>query len=179
MTPKARTVPLPANCRLAATLHDADFSNAHETLVPASSLSATAIYCALMQQTPGWVDALMRLRNQVVRPLGLKNLGLLSSVTASAAVSGQRLGIFEVVSVSDKELVLQDDDKHLLVQLSVLKQPHDANHDKLTISTVVHTHNRLGRIYMAFVGPAHKVIAPAVARRASLAVANTLRQSPA
>lgn len=179
MTSMTRTVPLPANCQLAATQHDADFANAHETLVPASSLSATAIYCALMQQTPGWVDALMTLRNQVVRPLGLKDLGLLSSVAASAAVPGQRLGIFEVVSVSDKELVLQDNDTHLLVQLSVLKQPHDASHDKLTISTVVHTHNTLGRIYMAFVAPAHKVIAPAVARRASLAVANTLRQSPA
>jgi hypothetical protein len=178
MTPKIRTVPLPASCQLAATQHDADFANAHETLVPASSLSTTDIYCALMQQTPGWVDGLMKLRNQIVQPLGLKDVGLLSSVTASAAIPGQRLGIFEVVSVSTQELVLQDDDKHLLVQLSVLKQPHDATHDKLTISTVVHTHNRLGRIYMAFVAPAHRVIAPAVARRASLAVANTLRQLP-
>lgn len=179
MTSMTRTVPLPASCQLAATQHDADFANAHETLIPASSLSATDIYCALMQQTPGWVDALMALRNRVVRPLGLKDLGLLSSVAASAAVPGQRMGIFEVVSMSVNELVLQDHDKHLLVQLSVLKQTHDASHDKLTISTVVHTHNRLGRIYMAFVAPAHRVIAPAVARRASLAVASTLRQSPA
>ncbi|MEO6016579.1 MAG: DUF2867 domain-containing protein, partial [Polaromonas sp.] len=86
---------------------------------------------------------------------------------------------FEVVSVSPDELVLQDDDKHLLVQLSVLKQPHDDVHDRLTISTVVHIHNTLGRIYMAFVGPAHKVIAPAVARRAAPAVAHSLRQSGA
>lgn len=179
MTSMTRTVPLPTSCQLAATQHDADFANAHETLVPASTLSATDIYCALMKQTPGWVDALMKLRNKVVQPLGLKDLGLLSSVAVRAAVPGQRMGIFQVVSVSNEELVLQDDDKHLLVQLSVLKQTHDASHDKLTISTVVHTRNMLGRIYIAFVGPAHRVIAPAVARRASLAVTNSLRQSPA
>lgn len=179
MMPKTRTVALPESCQLAAAQHDADFADAHETLVPASRLSAAAIYCALMAQTPGWVDALMKLRNRVVQPLGLKDLGALSGVTVRAAVPGQRLGIFEVVSVSSSELVLQDDDKHLRVQLSVLKQPHDAAHDKLTISTVVHTHNTLGRIYMAFVRPAHRVIAPAVTRRASLAVAHTLRQSPA
>jgi Protein of unknown function (DUF2867) len=87
----------------------------------------------------------------------------------ATAVPGQRMGLFEVVSVSANELILQDDDKHLLVQLSVLKQNHDATHDKLTISTVVHIHN--------IVGPAHKVIAPVVTRRASLAVANSLRRS--
>lgn len=72
---------------------------------------------------------------------------------------------------------MQDDDKHLIVQLSVLKQTHDDTHDKLTLSTVVHIHNTLGRVYMVFVGPAHKVIAPAVLRRAPQAVATSLRQS--
>ena len=173
----ARAVPLPANCQLTPTQHDADLADAYETLVPQSDLSAIDIYCAVMRQTPGWVDALMRLRNKVVKPLGLKDLGALSNVAARAAAPGQRMGLFEVVSVSPNELVLQDDDNHLLVQLSVLKQSHDATHDKLTISTVVHIHNTLGRVYMAFVGPAHKVIAPAVTRRASLAVANSLLQS--
>ena len=177
MTPVTREVPLPASCQLLPTLHDADFADAYETLIPASTLNATEIYRAVFKQTPGWIDALMRLRNKVVQPLGLKDLGTLSSLAAHTAVPGQRLGLFEVVSVSENELVLQDDDKHLLVQLSVLKQIHNDTHDKLTISTVVHIHNMLGRIYMAFVGPAHKVIAPLIARRASLAVANSLRQS--
>jgi hypothetical protein len=158
--PIARAVPLPANCQLAPTQHDADFADAYETLVPKSDLSATEIYCAVMRQTPGWVDALMWLRNRVVQPLGLKDAGVISNVPAARnaiAVPGQRIGLFEVVSVSANELVLQDDDKHLLVQLSVLKQSNDATHDKLTISTVVHIHNTLGRVYMAFVGPRIKL----------------------
>jgi Protein of unknown function (DUF2867) len=179
-TRNTRAVPLPANCQLAPTQHDADFADAYETLVPTSDLSATQIYCAVFGQTPGWVKALMWLRNRVVQPFGLKDAGAITNVPAARtaiAVPGQRIGLFEVVSVSANELVLQDDDKHLLVQLSVLKQSHDATHDKLTVSTVVHIHNTLGRVYMVFVGPAHKVIAPAVTRRASLAVATSLLQS--
>jgi hypothetical protein len=174
----ARAVPIPAACALATTGHDADFADAYEVLVPASGFSATEIYRALSRHTPGWINQLMRLRNQVVQPLGLKDLGGLSAVPSGDAAPGQRMGLFEVVSVAPEELVLQDDDKHLVVQLSVLKQNHDAAHDKLTLSTVVHIHNRLGRAYMLFVGPAHKIIAPALLRRAPAAVAG-LRQSEA
>lgn len=174
-----RTVSIPANCALAATQHDADFADAYEVLVPASQLTATEIYRAVTRQAPGWVEGLMHVRNQVVQLFGLKNLGTMAAVPPGEAVPGKRMGLFEVVSSSPHEVVLQDDDKHLVVQLSVLKQTHDDAHDKLTLSTVVHIHNTLGRAYMVLVGPAHKVIAPAVLRRAPQAVAASLRHSPA
>ena len=172
-----QSVPIPEACQLAAKQHDADLADAYQVLVPASTLTATEIYRAITRQTPAWVESLMRLRNRVVQPFGLKNLGAMSAVHAGEAVPGQRMGLFEVVSSRPHELVLQDDDKHLVVQLSVLKQAHDEVHDKLTLSTVVHIHNTLGRVYMLFVGPAHKVIAPAVVRRAPQAVAASLRES--
>ena len=174
-----RSVPIPVGCALAATQQDADFADAYEVLVAASALTATEIYRAITRHTPRWVEHLMWLRNRVVQPLGLKNLGTMAAVPPGEAVPGKRMGLFEVVSSSPNELVLQDDDKHLLVQLSVFKQTHDDTNDKLTLSTVVHIHNTLGRVYMAFVGPAHKVIAPAVLRRAPQAVASSLRQSRA
>ncbi|WP_372826791.1 DUF2867 domain-containing protein [Polaromonas sp.] len=172
-----RSVRIPAGSALAATQHDADFADAYEVLVPNSALTATEIYRGITRQTPGWVEGLMRLRNKVVQPLGLKDLGAMAMVPPGEAVPGQRMGLFEVVSVAPDELVLQDNDKHLVVQLSILKQTHDSTHDKLTLSTVVHIHNTLGRVYMAFVGPAHKLIAPAVVRRAPQAVLASLRQS--
>ncbi|HYW58080.1 MAG TPA: DUF2867 domain-containing protein [Polaromonas sp.] len=165
-----RPVPIPTTCQLHARQYNADFADAYETLVPKSALTATAIYRAITHQTPAWIDHLMRLRHAVMAPFGIKNHGVLSGVGVEPSVPGQRMGLFEVVSVTPHELVLQDDDKHLVVQLSVLKQIGDATHDKLTLSTVVHIHNTLGRAYMVFVGPAHKVIAPAVMRRAAAAV---------
>ena len=173
----AQSVPIPNSCQLSNRQHDADFADAYEILVPATTLTATELYRAITRQTPGWVAALMRLRNQMVQPFGLKNLGSMADVPPGEAIPGKRMGLFEVVSSSPQELVLQDDDKHLLVQLSVFKQAHDNMHDKLTLSTVVHVHNALGRIYMAFVGPAHKVIAPAVLRRAPQSITASLRQS--
>lgn len=166
-----QSVPIPAACPLAATQHNADFADAYQVLVPASALTATEIYRAITRRTPAWVEKLMWLRNRVVQPLGLKNLGAMSAVREGEALPGQRMGLFEVVSCNAHELILQDDDKHLVVRLSVLKEAHDSVHDRLTLSTVVHIHNTLGRVYMFFVGPAHKVIAPAVMRRAREAVA--------
>lgn len=173
MTHMTHPVPIPATCALAASQHDADFADAYEVLVPASALTATEIYRAITRRTPAWVEKLMWLRNRLVQPLGLKNLGAMSAVREGEALPGQRMGLFEVVSSNAHELILQDDDKHLVVQLSVLKQAHDDKHDRLTLSTVVHVHNTLGRAYMFFVGPAHKVIAPAVMRRARAALATT------
>ena len=172
-----KSVPIPTASQLSNPQHDADFADAYEILVPTTTLTATEMYRAITSQTPGWVEALMRLRNHVVQPFGLKNLGNIANVPPGEAIPGKRMGLFEVVSSSPHELVLQDNDKHLLVQLSVFKQAHDNLNDKLTLSTVVHVHNAMGRIYMAFVGPAHKVIAPAVLRRAPHAVAAGLRQS--
>lgn len=174
-----RAVAIPADCQLYTRQHDADFADAYEALIPTSSLTATEIYRAITRQTPGWVEGLMRVRNQLVKPFGLKNLGTMTSVEPGEAMTGKRLGLFEVVSSQINELVLQDNDKHLLVQLSVFRQRHDDTHDRLTLSTVVHVHNLLGHVYMAFVGPAHKVIAPAVLRRAPQAVAASLRESKA
>ena len=172
-----QSVPIPTSSQLSSLQHDADFADAYEILVPRTTLTATEMYRAITSQTPGWVEALMRLRNHVVQPFGLKNLGSIANVPPGEAIPGKRMGLFEVVSSSPHELVLQDNDKHLLVQLSVLKQTHDDAYDKLTLSTIVHVHNTLGRVYMAFVGPAHKLIAPAVVRRAPQAVAASLRQS--
>lgn len=54
---------------------------------------------------------------------------------------------------------------HLNVALSVHKgQNPETNRPMLTVSTVVHTHNLLGRLYMLPVAPLHKMIVPSVMR---------------
>ena len=61
------------------------------------------------------------------------------------------------------EISLGDSDKHLDVQVSVQKRMHE-DASWLAVSTVVHVHNGLGKFYMFFVAPAHRVIAPATLR---------------
>jgi hypothetical protein len=74
---------------------------------------------------------------------------------------GERVGIFTVLHISDDEVVMGDDDKHLDVQVSLLKTADR----KVVVSTIVHIHNALGRVYMFFVAPAHRIIAPVVLAR--------------
>lgn len=53
-----------------------------------------------------------------------------------------------------------DQDKHLDVMLSLHRRQERTN-ALLTVTTVVHVHSRMGRIYMLPVTPMHKLIAPA------------------
>jgi hypothetical protein len=171
-------IAIPTNCSLYASAYNtqspADFADCFATLVPRSDLTALQIYAAVARQTPAWVDALMAARNRVVGLLGLKNIGAITDVPEGIEHKlqpGHRLGIFSFVRATPTELVVEDADKHLVVQLAVLKEPHSAQHDRLSVTTVVHIHNMLGRLYMLPVARAHKFIVPAVLRQASAAIA--------
>jgi hypothetical protein len=177
-----KEIPIPTDCSLQKSARTADFADAFETLVPHSNLTATQLYGAVMRSTPQWVDSAMLVRNRIVRLFGLKDLGALSAVPSVAEhilQAGQRIGIFTFASATPTELVLQDTDKHLSVQIAVIKQPLDAVHDRLIACTVVHTHNLLGKLYLLPVGPAHKHIVPAVLRRAHAAVTSAIAATAA
>ncbi len=122
------------------------------------------LYLSVVSQTPRWGDALMGLRNRVVAQLGLKHMGALSAIDrgkpASAYAVGDQAGIFELLEVHPNEVILGETDTHLDVKVSVARQDKPGG-TAVSVSTVVHVHNALGRVYTFFVGPAHKIIAPA------------------
>ncbi|MBI3524076.1 MAG: DUF2867 domain-containing protein [Betaproteobacteria bacterium] len=134
--------------------------------------SALEIYLDVVCRTPAWVNFLMATRNHIVSLFGLKNLGHLGDGTRSKPVSayrvGDRVGIFSLLSLTDEEIILGDSDKHLDVKVSVCKLNPGAR-ESIAISTVVHIHNLLGRVYMFFVAPVHRLIVPATLARASSA----------
>lgn len=154
---------LPGGSRIAQALPNSDFADCYrfDDLWP--DKNALETYLTLVTRTPGWMNALMAMRNQAVRLVGLKHLGNLSTAVnskpASAYKVGDRVGIFSLKLLDDDEVILFDDDKHLHVQLSLVKHRVDGK-PMVSLSTVVHIHNRLGRFYMAIVGPAHSVIVP-------------------
>lgn len=109
----------------------------------------------------------MRLRNRLVQLVGLKNLGGFRDIDPGRPPSdyrpGERVGIFTLIANADDEVLLGDDDKHLDVVVSVCKRPGTTDgRITLSVTTVVHVHNALGRLYMLPVAPMHKLIAPAM-----------------
>ena len=154
---------VPTDSLIAQALPDSDFADCYQFDDQWPELTAMQTYLTLMTRTPRWMNALMAMRNQVVRLFGLKHLGSLSTnfqtKPANAYQVGDRVGIFSLRHIQENEVIVWDNDKHLHVQLSVLKH---SVHGKpmVSLSTVVHIHNRLGRCYMAIVGPVHGIIVP-------------------
>lgn len=165
--------PVPAGSALQERLKTAYFHDSYQVQLPDDGSSPMALYLRCVSRTPGWIDGLMRLRNRVVAPFGIKDLGALSGIDAGRDAAsyrvGDRAGIFRIHSLSDGEVVLGDSDRHLDVQVSLMKLPGaqglSSAMTTVAMSTVVHVHNALGRIYMLGVTPAHRVIAPATIAR--------------
>jgi hypothetical protein len=140
--------------------------------IPAADagLDALSQFLRVAQTTPAWIDALMQMRNRVVSVLGLKDLGAVShtdpSKPSTAYRPGDRIGIFTLISASPTEALLGDQDKHLDVVVSIhtATQAHDAGSALVTVTTVVHVHNWLGKLYMVPVRPAHRVIVKTLVR---------------
>jgi len=154
---------LPDGSHIIQTVPNAHFADCYRMADTWPELGAFDTFLALTARTPGWMDALMSLRNQVVRLVGLKHLGAMKSSHAAKPASaykiGDRVGIFTLRHVEPNEVILGDDDKHLRVQVSVFKHVVGGQ-PVVSLSTVVHIHNTLGHIYMAVVGPVHKLIVP-------------------
>ncbi len=170
MSTKVHPIKVPPDSEIYRRLPGAYFYDCYEVPVKIEEDSSSVLDFALQMflRAPGWVEFLMRLRNRVVGLAGLKNLGSFNASDrnkpASAYGIGDRVGIFSLRYRTESEVILDDRDKHLNVQVSVYKWTRDgAPH--LAVSTVVHVHNRLGKFYMFFVAPAHKLIAPATLRR--------------
>lgn len=160
---------VPAQSAAAARLPGAYFHDAWAIEAACPDLDALDQYLRVARQTPRWIERLMAIRNRVVSRLGLKDLGGLSQLDPDKGAAdyrpGDRVGIFTLMAQSADEVLLGDRDRHLEVVVSVHKQTAGANGAVVvTVSTVVHVHNWLGRLYMVPVAPAHRVIAQAMTR---------------
>ena len=99
---------------------------------------------------PGWARALLKLRNTLVAPLGLKTG---ESQEADSA-------IFPITYEDNAELILGTDDKHLNFRICIHRE-----NGRIHMATWVHRNNLLGRAYLAVVMPFHVLIVRDAMRR--------------
>jgi hypothetical protein len=157
---------VPRNSRVAALLVGANFYDSWSITSDDVKAAALDYFIVAAKRTPRWIDLCMKARNRVGRFVGLKDLGTLSGVAdekpASAYKPGDRVGIFTVFENAVDEALIGDKDKHLNVVLSIHREECLGGKVAVTVTTVVHVKNMLGRIYMLPVKPMHRLIAPAV-----------------
>lgn len=156
-------MPLPEQALIRSYSQNAYFMDSFQCSIANNNQSALAVFLAIARNTPSWVNYLMSLRNRIVSLFGLKNLGHIGDIDfnkpENAYQVGDRIGIFTLFANSRREVILEDRDKHLQVKVSFYLEP---NGDQITVhaTTVVHVNNRLGKVYMFFVGPIHKMVVP-------------------
>ena len=106
---------------------------------------------------PSWVDFLFRIRNFLVKFIGLE--GSMNSIQEfeDCIRTGGKCKIATVTIKSENETVLLLDDKHLDAYISVYIK-ESPEHKYVYAITLVHFKNRLGRIYFFFIRPFHGLI---------------------
>jgi len=115
---------------------------------------------ATVGSMPPWSRLLLKGRNVVVRPFGLKPDGM-----ADAPDSAARVDIFPILDERVDSIVLGLDDVHLNFRIVIERPPLTAG-DQIRITTLVQRHNLFGRMYIAAITPFHKAIARASIQQA-------------
>ena len=134
----------------------ADYTDVFHCEIPTgAAFSPDDLMVSFWTVMPGWVNALFKLRNLIVKPFGLKgDSKKLTDELADAIRTGK---LIAVPAKNDRETVIKLTDKHLDAYLSVYLEK-EAAAPSATAITLVHYHNRLGKVYFFFIKPFHKVI---------------------
>jgi hypothetical protein len=134
-----------------ALLAGAQFVDAYSVAVDDAALDARHAAERMLGRSPRWIEALLALRNYLVMPFGLK------TPTRHKPTAADSIGVFPVVSETPGRLVAGFNDKHLDFRV-VVDVVAASDGRRVTATTLVLTHNRLGRTYLAIILPFHRLV---------------------
>jgi Protein of unknown function (DUF2867) len=141
-----------------ALLGGAQFVDAYRVARDGTALDARKAAERIFASGPRWIEVLLRLRNTIVAPFGLKQSG------AREPAPGGMIGIFPVLSETPERLVAGFNDHHLDFRVVVDVAPAESG-QQVTTTTLVLTHNLLGRTYLALILPFHRLITRVMLRQ--------------
>jgi hypothetical protein len=158
----SKVVEIPPEVDAGPVLSGAQFIDSFRIEVPGRDIDARAAAERMMSKSALWIETLMRLRHMIVTPFGLKTSGQHENPPR------ETIGLFPVLTQTPDRLVAGFNDKHLdfRVVIDVAAAETGPNSgQQVTATTLVRTHNRFGRIYLAVITPFHRLIVPAMLRK--------------
>jgi hypothetical protein len=141
-----------------ALLAGAQFSDAYSVVVDEAGLDARHAAEKMLGHSPRWIESLLALRNVLVAPFGLKK------PVPTRISAADTIGIFPVMSETPDRLVAGLNDKHLDFRV-VVDVAASGQGQRVTATTLVLTHNLLGRVYLATILPFHRLVVRALLRQ--------------
>jgi hypothetical protein len=140
------------------SIETAYFTDSYRAPLSRPRASVTDIFFGIFAHHPVWMKVLLMLRNRIASLCGL------DAPTASEVMNieikggygvGDKIGVWPIFSLSETELVVGRDNKHLDFRLSVLKVM-EGERASVVVSTICTVHNAFGKLYLFFVVPFHK-----------------------
>jgi Protein of unknown function (DUF2867) len=125
---------------IGALLPGAQFADAYRVTALGGLSDAMTAARIMVECSPVWVTQLMKLRNKVVKPLGLKD-------DDADDYGLGKIGFFPVVFASRQRVVLGLEDKHLDFR-AVVDVANAGGVSHVTVTTLVRMHNLFGRAYL-------------------------------
>lgn len=152
--PSVRKVAPPPGSALADWYDGAALLDSYAVRLPRGRAAGMrALAEAALATPPAWANALMRLRDGIVRPLGLKTS---QSIRRERQARGH-VHFFPVIAEHADEILLGEDDRHLDFRASLLRRS-DSDGVEVVMTTSVRVHNALGRAYLTAITPFHVLI---------------------
>ncbi len=108
-----------------------------------------AARAALAAPPPTWMQILMKLRNRITGPLGLKS--------ASPSADREKVGAFPVIREDEHCAILGFNDWHLDFRIVVKTHPSGAE-TRVQLATLVARKHWFGYLYIFLITPFHKLI---------------------
>lgn len=122
----------------------ADYSDSFsKEVMTKESITPDAFFNMAFNQFPAWIDWLLKLRNTIVKPLGLDTQSRFSD---------------SVCEWSANEIIWGMPDKHLDFHVSMWCGEYREGKQELRITTVVKYNNWFGRSYFFVIRPFHGTI---------------------
>jgi hypothetical protein len=155
---KATQCNIPASCAFSGDLGKYYYWDSFEACLSRTELSMPEIYLGIFAHAPRYFKRLLLLRAKIVRVLGLTGhtaAQLYNIEIKKKYEVGEKIALFTLFSQSENEIIAGGNDKHMDFRVSVLRVT-GADKNKVVLTTVVNTHNLLGRVYMSLIAPLHR-----------------------
>jgi hypothetical protein len=134
------------------------FRDSYRAPIARHDADAVRLFLAIFGHRPGWMKAIMLVRNQLAAWCGLRTASPRETMSPEIRAEyqvGDEILAWPIFGLSPTELIAGRDNRHLDFRVSVLKDEQDGR-AWVTVSTVCDVHNRFGKAYLAVIAPFHR-----------------------
>lgn len=173
--PVVRRSDLPLESRIADRFRGATLADAYTVTLPTDAGEIDVIAERALGRPGPVFRAALALRDAVMGSFGVKTSDRIRAELAER--SADHIDFFPVLSRSQTEIILGEDDRHLDFRLSLLLRK-SAGQRELVATTVVHCHGLLGRAYLATIMAGHVIVVRSALAKAAASNQTGTRHAP-